>query len=181
MIIGLVRHFLVLQPYLTRQRMNSEEYVAWCQAYEAADVLPNPCDLGGIAWDTCYASDLTRAVVTARTLFPGEVRVTPLLREINLDPFLHTRLRLPFRFWDSGGRLAWYFSHRSQTESRRLVEARIHAFLDQVLDGVAQNILVVSHGGLMWFLRRELEKLGFRGEKFTTAENGRLYRMENEG
>jgi len=179
--IGLVRHFEVIQPYLVRRQMNSAEFAAWLESYDTADIRVKDCDMGGVEWETCYSSDLPRAVQTARTLFSGEITITPLLREIYLSPFFETRLRLPFHLWDTGGRMAWYFSHRSQRETRDLTLGRIRDFLHLATENGAQNVLAVSHGGLMWFMRRELLRMGFRGGNFTRAENGRLYLFERSG
>jgi hypothetical protein len=40
------------------------------------------------------------------------------------------------------------------------------------------NILVVSHADLMWYLKKELLLRGFTGPKFGKAKNGYLYIFE---
>jgi len=40
------------------------------------------------------------------------------------------------------------------------------------------DTLVVSHAGVMLYLRKELLRRGFRGPSFRLAEPGRLYVLE---
>ncbi len=182
--IGLVRHFPVIHPYNTRQWMSTREYEDWLRAYDASEIRCLDLNLSPQDWQICYSSDISRALSTARTIYPGEIQSTPLLREINVNPIFASNLRLPFRVWDALSHLAWFFSHSSQAEGRSQVMQRLQAFLATALDHQEtgqkghKNILVVSHGGLMWYLRSELIGLGFKGDYFTRAENGRLYVFE---
>jgi hypothetical protein len=43
-----------------------------------------------------------------------------------------------------------------------------------------EEVLVVSHAGMMAYLRRELVGRGFAGPKFRLAEHGRLYVFERK-
>ena len=182
--IGLVRHFPVIHPYNTRQWMTSSEYADWLNAYDVSEVRCLDLTLSPNEWGVCYSSDISRALATARSIYPGEIQVTPLLREIHVNPVFSSNLRLPFRTWDALSHLAWFISHPSQAEGRQKVMERLQAFLsDAVIPPGGHvngqgNILVVSHGGLMWYLRTELLRLGFKGDSFTRAENGRLYIFE---
>ncbi|HVN56196.1 MAG TPA: histidine phosphatase family protein [Anaerolineaceae bacterium] len=184
--IGLIRHFPVIHPYTTQRWMTSREYQGWLQAYDSAGIRYQQVNLRPEDWQICYSSDISRALETARHIYPGEIQVTPLLREISVNPMFDSVLRLPFSTWDALSHLAWFFSHRSQREGRDQVMERIRTFLSNALPGLARqdnrngpkNILVVSHGGLMWYLRAELLRLGFWGERFTRAEHGRLYVFE---
>jgi hypothetical protein len=40
--------------------------------------------------------------------------------------------------------------------------------------------LIVSHAGMMFYLRKELLRRGFYGPKFGIADNGRLYVFERK-
>ena len=187
--IGLIRHFPVLHPYTTHRWMSSREYQDWLQAYDSAGIRYKDVDLRPEDWQMCYSSDISRALATAQHIYPGEIQVTPLLREISVNPMFDLGVRLPFSTWDGLSHLAWFFSHRSQREGRNQVMERIRSFLSGALPGLVRqdvqdgqkNILVVSHGGLMWYLRSELLRLGFQGERFGRAENGRLYVFEKPG
>ena len=49
-----------------------------------------------------------------------------------------------------------------------------------MLDAERSDTLVVSHAGMMMYLRKELMRRGFRGPKFGVAEHARLYVYERE-
>ncbi len=174
--VGLIRHFAVVRPYSTRAWVNSAEYEACLTAYDTADIRLAQTTVNPEDWDRCFSSNLPRARKTAQAIFPGPVEITPLLREIPSTPVWHTRRRLPFAFWEVTGRLAWYFNHPSQVETRQQTLARAKAFL--ALIGSSGRVLVVSHGGFMWNLAAELKRQGFQGAGFTRAENGRLFVWE---
>ena len=74
-------------------------------------------------------------------------------------------------------RLAWLLNHNSQPESKDDVKKRIEIALDQIL-GTEKNILIVGHGGIMLFMRKELLKRGFIGPSFKNPKNGELYVFE---
>ena len=173
--IGLVRHFKVSRPYLTSQRMTPAEFVRWSTAYDDLPVQPAPIDLGGIDWQICYASNLSRAEKTARQIYDGQIVVTDELREIRIAPVWESQLRLPFYAWEMLARLAWYTQHPSQPETRQACFQRASQLLDKALANGDKHILVVSHGGIMWVLRQELLRRGFRGPRFSVPRNGVLY------
>jgi broad specificity phosphatase PhoE len=55
--------------------------------------------------------------------------------------------------------------------------ARMRAVAEE-LSAPGADTLVVSHAGVMMFLRRELLRRGFTGPAFRLPENGRLYLFE---
>jgi broad specificity phosphatase PhoE len=176
--LGLMRHLKTTQRYMTDQRMNSEEYAAWLKAYDASGIIPGPVDLRGVDWEVCFSSDLPRALETAKLVYPGEIIVTPLLREVTIGPFLHTRRRLPFIFWEIANRYGWSQDRATQPETRPQTQRRARQFIEMVMEQHTQNILAVTHGGFMWELRHELEQHGFTGDHFRLAENGQVYIYE---
>ena len=169
--IGLVRHFPVSEG-MPRGWMTGRELHAWRQRYDVAAV--NPCAIGAVrhAWSCCLSSDLPRAVTTAQALHDGSITLTPLLREPQLAEFRTGRLRLPSTVWPWVLRLAWMTRHPSQ---RR---ARIDFQEADLLDDTREHTLVVSHAGMMAFLRAELVRRGFSGPSFRVAEHARLYVFE---
>lgn len=174
--IGLVRHFKVQHNF--GKYMTSEDFRKYVDYYDRAEVIPKEVDMRNMVWDKCYSSDLPRAVRTAQAIYNGEILKTELLREIRLSPAFNTEFRIPLTTWNVLGRLAWYMSHNSQAEKRHETEKRAKDFLLNILSLGESNILIVSHGGMMFHIQKELSRNGFRGERFTKAENGRLYIFE---
>lgn len=174
--IGLVRHFKVKCPHKTM--MTSKEFREWSEKYEHARVMKKEVNMYGINWDVCYSSDMERAVTTAKEVYSGKVTIDKLLREVDNMPFVHSeRLKLPFPVWHVCGRLAWFFKSKSQPESIRSTRRRIKKFLKQI-DWDAENILIVSHGFLIFNITWELFRLGFVGKSIRRVKNGLLYEYE---
>lgn len=176
--IGLIRHFTVNQSFSGRSLMTPGQYCHWLADYDNADIHQGSVNLGGVAWEKCYSSDASRAVKTARGLFPGEIIVRQNLRELQIYPIVDNNVRLPLDLWVVLGRIAWLLNHPSQKEPRPEFKKRLSAFVDELLSQKERAILVVSHGGFMYFLRKELVKHGFRGPWFFIPPNGRLYVYE---
>jgi len=89
-----------------------------------------------------------------------------------------TNINLPFILWTILGRSAWFFSHKSQSEKHIDTKKRANDFISDILTDDKKNILIVSHGALMWYLRKALLSKGFTGPKFRKAKNGYLYVFE---
>ncbi|RFU67907.1 histidine phosphatase family protein [Peribacillus saganii] len=174
--VGLLRHFKVTRGY-PNKIVTSEELRQWMREYDASDVEENRIDLCNVDWSKCYASDLSRAEKTARKAFDGQIIFLEELREIPLSPFFQRKIRLPLPIHLLFIRIAWLFNHKSQSLSKKDVSKRINVILDKVLQQ-DENVLIVSHGGIMMFMRKELLKRGFTGPKFRTADNGKLYIFE---
>lgn len=171
--IGLVRHFKVNCPH--KKMMTSEEFREWSEKYEHSKVIKKTVEMYGNVWDICYASDLPRAVTTAKEVYSGNIYLDKLLREVDNAPFIHTeRLRLPFEVWHAGGRVAWFFKSKSQPESRIGTKRRIKKFLEKI-DWSQDNVLIVCHGFMIYNLQRELIKRGFKGRRVRCVKNGILY------
>ena len=50
----------------------------------------------------------------------------------------------------------------------------------EMIDSHQEDLLVVSHAGMMLYLRKELLRRGFCGPKFGMAEHARLYVFERQ-
>lgn len=171
--IGLVRHFPVLEPW-PRGWVTSGDLQDWRIRYDAADVRPGFIDVSSVAWQRCFSSDLKRAYLTAQAAYSGTITQTPLLREVETLPFATGRLRLPLWGWRLVFRLAWLTGHKSQRPARDELHRRVRAMAD-LLEAESVDTLVVSHAGVMFFLRKELLSRGFSGPQFCLAETARLY------
>lgn len=175
--IGLVRHFEVIKPIINRH-MTSTEFKAWQDGYDTADVKIKSSNIKSDDWHICYCSTLPRAIKTAKTIYKGKIIKSDLIREIEIAPAFNSNIKLPFMFWTIIGRLAWYFSHKSQSEKHLETKKRVHKFISDILSKYNDNVLIVSHGALMYYMRKELLHNGFTGPSFIKAENGALYTFE---
>ncbi len=174
--IGLIRHFPVEQA-MPSGWMTASELHKWREDYELANVRHIDPDLGGVEWARCIASTVRRASLTAKTIFPGEVMETDGLREAEFAEFRTGALCLPVLIWYFIFRLSWITGHRSQRVLRDDFMKRVRTVADE-LEGATANTLVVSHGGVMAFLRAELLRRGFTGPKFRLAAHARVYVYE---
>lgn len=179
--VGLVRHFEVEhQPSNNLKLMTPNQFKQWVRKYERSgikDCLLNP---DRVIWEKCYSSDLPRAVKTAQKLFDGEITETKALRELPIFPPTSINIKLPVILWLFLGRIAWMLSHKSQVESKPMLKERVKYIVEEIILKNDQDILIVSHGFLMIFLRKELLKQGFRGPNFNRAVNGEIYVFERE-
>jgi broad specificity phosphatase PhoE len=174
--IGLIRHFPVDQAFPTGW-ITAAELHRWRERYEKADTLVGPFDLGGISWMRCLASDLPRAQITARVVFPGTVESWQRLREVEFAEFQTGKLRLPLLLWKWLLQGSWYLGHSSQRVSRDGFHQRVQTAANE-LTNLSGDTLVVSHAGMMAFLSAELRQRGFEGPKLRLAKHAQVYVYE---
>lgn len=180
--IGLIRHFKV--NYHKKLFMTSKQFKEWEENYNISEVTKKDVELMGIKWDKCYSSSLIRAIVTAQHVYKEEIVQNDLIRETIIDPIFRSNLKLPYWFWAVGGRLAWYFNHKSQEENKIITKDKAKRFVDILIDDAKregkENILIVTHGFFMYSLQKELKKRGFVGKLITSPKNGVLYLYQDE-
>ncbi|MEH7390832.1 histidine phosphatase family protein [Bacillus sp. JJ1503] len=176
--IGLVRHFKVKDAIPEKTWMTPAELSKWFEDYDLSDIEKGETDLQNLEWETCYSSDLSRAEKTAHAIFVGKIIKTEKLREVKAYPIIQANIKLPYQLWAVFVRLAWLFNHPSQKDSVKAVKERINLFLDEVFSAGNEHVLIVSHGALMIFMRKELLKRGFKGPKISHPKNGILYVFE---
>ncbi len=174
--IGLVRHFKVFTPP-RNSKLNSAEFNDNMSGYDIYPVKPNKVNIDSGEWDVCYASTLSRAQTTAKTIYNGEIISTPLIIEVPLSAFIITNTRLHYMVWQIVGRVAWLFSCKSQKEVKPQTLLRINEFIKLIENSGYQNILMVTHGFFMKVFVRELKKRGFKGDLDFSPKNGKLYRF----
>lgn len=137
-------------------------------AYDAAgirdDSNPSPDLIAeSAAVDVVYASDMIRAIASAARLAPKErVVISPLLREITLEPPSWIPARLPLDAWDMichlrlTYRIAVMAEHAFVERAQRAVEM----LSDHV--GSSGTAVVVTHGGFRRLLGARFALAGWK-------------------
>lgn len=174
--IGLLRHFPVAED-MPRGWLTASDLHDWRGRYDSAPARVGPFDLGAHRWQACISSDLPRAVITAAAVFGEPFERTALLREPQFEQFATGRLRLPFAAWKWLLRLSWLSGHPSQRACRDQFRRRVKSMADR-LASMDQDVLVVSHAGMMAYLGAELTRRGFAGPSFHVARHARAYVFE---
>ena len=175
--VFLARHYLI--PHAKGAWLDAQRFAEWSRWYDAAAGTVPASRQGGATYTACWSSDLHRAMVTASSLHAGEVVSTPMLREVPFAP-VWKRGVLPLMVWQGLARAAWWMGHRSQPEPRAATRARAAAFVDELLAGSADQVLVVAHGFMMHVLAGELRRRGFRGRLPLRPRGGVPYPFERD-
>ena len=175
--IGLVRHFKVVRSN-TLKKLNSTQFNEQMNSYDNSPVRANNVKINSNDWDVCYASTLSRASETAKTIYHDEIISTDLIIEVPLSAFMKTSIPFPSMVWHIGGRIAWLFSSNLQEETISGTKQRIDNFMKIIEEAGHKNILVVSHGFFMKVLSRQLKLQGFVGSIDFAPKNGKLYLFE---
>lgn len=176
MIIGLVRHYKVAyKPEY--EWMTSKEFNQWVKNYDLSEIhIPNQSITNHVQWDVCISSNLSRATKTSEIIFKGPIIKTDQLREIGMRSVIQTSIKLHYYVWQMIARLAWFFSHKSQEESRRQTRLRARNIVNEMIENHHEsNVLVVSHGAFMKYLITELSRRGYTGKRSFTPRNGEIY------
>lgn len=83
--------------------------------------------------------------------------------------------------WMMFGRIAWFFSHKSQSESKSQTLQRAKIIIDKIEKNYPNSkVLVVSHGAFMKVLFKELKCRGYVGKLKMKPKNGELYLFERK-
>jgi len=175
--IGLVRHFKV--DIKKNKFMTSNQFNEYMKKYDVSDVIPNELVIDD-DWDKCYCSSMSRAITTAKTIYHGETIITDKLVEVPSVAFVNMNIPMPYNVWALLGRFAWIRNHTSQPEGRKVTLKRINEIIDIILKKENKNILIVSHAGTLYEIKKILKKRGFEGEKFLKARNGKLYTFQKK-
>lgn len=177
--IGLVRHFKV--DLKKRRFMTAKEYNEHVYNYDRAGVIPNELVVDSY-WEKCYCSSLQRAITTAKTIYHGEIIISNKLIEVPTASWINLNFRMPYYFWSIFARFAWIRHHVSQPEQRAATLKRLTEILDYIISENApdSNILIVSHAGALYEIKKMLRRRGFNGKGFITASNGKLYIFDSQ-
>lgn len=176
--VALVRHFKVIRGFPKKMFITPNELNQWLYEYEVSDIEAMEVNLESIKWEKCFSSDLSRAVKTAEMIFNGEIIKMKELREIQPVSPIKKDIKLPFLLYPLLLKAAWLINHNSQPESKIDVQKRAKTVLDKILSTGKEDMLIVSHAGLMMFMSKELLNRGFKGPKIKNPDNGKLYTYE---
>jgi broad specificity phosphatase PhoE len=112
------------------------------------------------------ASDMVRAIESARRLAPHrEPVISPLLRELALEPPAWIPARLPIEVWDTFSFWQWTY---------RLLLRRDHAFVRRASDAADwlithathdASVVSITHGGFRRIIHVQLVQRGWRAER----------------
>ncbi|MCB9208001.1 MAG: histidine phosphatase family protein [Ignavibacteriales bacterium] len=171
--LGLIRHFKVIQNEKTF--LSSREFANAMNKYDSSPVKKNGLQINTNDWEICYCSSLPRAVTTAETIYDGEIIKTDLIKEVPISPFTKLNIKLPSMIWHIAARIAWYKSHKSQTEDIFGTKKRINEFYEMFKNSGYEKILIVSHGYFLRMFYEEMKKKGFDGDVEVNIRNGKLY------
>ena len=112
------------------------------------------------------SSDMLRAIESARRLAPGrEPRVSPLLRELELEPPAWIPARLPIEVWDVFS--FWQWTYRLMLSRDHAFVRRASAAADWLIAQAARDAQVasVTHGGFRRIIANQLMQRGWRAER----------------
>jgi broad specificity phosphatase PhoE len=179
-VVGLIRHFEVVRG-MPRGWLSAADIQTWQMEYDTAAVIEKPVLLGETQWERWVSSDVKRARETARAISNGPWEDVPELREPQVSILRTGSLRLPFPMWRWIFRWMWMTSHRSQQATKLALMRNVAYVVREILAPDHRNTLIVSHAGVMMFLRKELLGMGYLGPSFKVAEHGRLYLFERNG
>jgi broad specificity phosphatase PhoE len=166
--IFLVRH---ARPEVSRKGAFGQQQASqFIQDYDAADVEAGISPPAGLPYKEVkkvYCSTLTRSKKTARALFGPEM---PLVEDPTFNEFERKILRLPLLkfpidFWLTASRAFWLLGlNSSGIETFRQAKSRSRHCAEHLTSQAQQEgqLVLVAHGFLNAFIRRELQKQGWQ-------------------
>lgn len=117
--------------------------------------------------DKVYCSTLPRSQLTAKAIFGEKVqlKIDKTFREFERRIFSLPYLRLPIKLWLVSARLLWFLGFNSkdiETFAEARQRARSCAETLAADAGKHHTTVLVAHGLLNNFIRRELQKMGWQ-------------------
>ena len=127
------------------------------------------------------ASDLPRAITSAERIAGDRlIELSPLLREIRLEPPRWIPVRLPIQIWDVFSHVQWSYRLLSDADHEYVRRGREAA--DWLIGHAAQssNVVAVTHGGFRRILDARLVARGWRrGPEKRSYENWSVWSYRN--
>nr|WP_246597062.1 histidine phosphatase family protein [Pontibacter aydingkolensis] len=116
--------------------------------------------------DRVYCSTLPRSQLTAKAIFGNkvELKVDSVFREFERRIFSLPLFRLPIKLWLVSARILWFMGLNSrEIETFKQAKQRARLCAETLATDAATNhtTVLVAHGLLNNFIRRELSKMGW--------------------
>lgn len=131
-------------------------------------------------YHTAIISSLPRTLETFSYLkLDIEYQRTPLIDEVQLEPFEDSARSYGLGWLYFMARLQWGLNHSRQPETRRQTIERANRFIEEFLRE-DKNYLVIGHGIFLSVLSRVLLKRGFKGRSvfhFRNGEHSTYYKL----
>jgi broad specificity phosphatase PhoE len=114
-----------------------------------------------------FCSTLIRSQLTAKTIFGDKVQlvIDPDFREFERKIYSLPLVRLPIRLWLLSSRALWLMGLNSKgIESFKEAKKRVRRCAERLTEESEQHktVVVVAHGFLNNFIRRDLQKMGWK-------------------
>lgn len=168
--IFLIRH---ARPVVSRtgfpDAVSARQYIA---AYDAAQVEEFVLQHEALPYKEIkevYCSTLIRSQLTAKGIFGEQVllKVNPDFREFERKIFSLPLLRLPISLWLVTARVLWFLGlNHKGIETFREARRRARKCAETLAEDAVKNgtTVLVAHGLLNNFIRRELKRTGWRSD-----------------
>ena len=177
--IHLCRHFKVNLsfPFFS----DGQQFNRLMKKYDESDVIIKEVNFKKRVFTRCFSSNLKRAVITAESVYSGEIKKTNLLNEVPLESAFNLKFGIPTILWLIMGRWLWFINSRKPTEKRSETLTRAETFYQRYcLPFKKENldILVVTHGFFIQVFSRFLAKEGFRSKQIFRVKHAYPYLFE---
>jgi broad specificity phosphatase PhoE len=167
--------------------LHATNVAAFEDAYDAAGIRddstpPPPLSAAAAVAGMLCASNLTRAIDSARRLVPEhEVLVSPLLREIRLEPPRWIPFRLPIQAWDALNYMQWSYRLLMKSDHEFIQRAESAATWLEEQTRQCATVAVVTHGAFRRLIAASLAARGWRaGASRRSYENWSVWELLRE-
>ena len=141
---------------------SSKKFDSECSSYDSSPIKEIVLSKPQIRYEKKYISELSRSRDTAKMVFPNEDYIrSELINEVPLRSSFDTKKEMPLWFWNTTGRLQWFFNCKRQTEGRKQTIERARRFVQMICEDNA-DCVIISHGFFMHTLIKEIKKAGFK-------------------
>ncbi|WP_026518342.1 histidine phosphatase family protein [Butyrivibrio sp. MC2021] len=157
--VVLIRHGKV--NFRWKSWYTSDQFDEACVLYDKAPIMKLSYSIPDAKYSSYYISALSRTGETAQSIFGEQDYIsTDLINEVPLSASLYIRVKLPLLFWNTSGRIQWYFNNSRQKERRLQTEKRAMQFVKMLMEK-NEDCVVVTHGFFMHTLVAELKRMNF--------------------
>jgi len=164
------------------QRITCWEFKNWIQKYNEHGVInetsfPHQTLEKITNANVVITSDLKRAIDSA-TLLNSHIKINPdpLFREAELPvPARNLRIKLPPNMWSIIMRCLWYRGYSNECEPYSSTKERATRATEILIKNAKQHqsVVLVGHGIMNLMIAKELQRLGWKGNKRSGTKHWR--------